>query len=130
EDLAGQDEKRLQVWTNTLSETAFLLRQQWEDAGAQARAQHQEMCAALAQTSDEISTQAKAHIHATMTDIAKLVEQAGEAPKMAAGLVAEVRQSFSESMARDNAMLDERNRLLETSASLMSAMQHASSEQR
>src|SRR5690606_31388237 len=77
-----------------------------------------------------ISTQTRAHAHDTIEAMAKLAQSAGEAPKAAADLIAEVRQAFTDSLARDNALLDERNRLLETSASLLDAMQHASSQQR
>lgn len=128
--LASQDEKRLKAWTSSLSETAAALRKQWEEAGEQAKIQQQEICKVLSQTANDISTQTRAHADGAIAEMTKLAQQAGEAPKAAAGLVAEVRQAFSDSMARDNSMLDERNRLLETSASLLDAMQQASSEQR
>ncbi|AEC19102.1 putative transmembrane protein [Pusillimonas sp. T7-7] len=128
--LANQDEKRLKAWTSSLSETAAALRKQWEEAGEQAKIQQQEICKVLSQTANDISTQTRAHADSAIAEMTKLAQQAGEAPKAAAGLVAEVRQAFSDSMARDNSMLDERNRLLETSASLLDAMQQASSEQR
>src|SRR5690606_13438947 len=129
-ELIGQDRQRLDTWAASLNETAEALRLAWLEAGEQARSGHREVCAALAQTADEIATQARAHADGTITEMAKLAQLAGEAPVAAASLVAEVRQAFSDSMARDNDMLDERNRLLETSASLLDAMRHASSEQR
>ncbi|NYT86790.1 DUF802 domain-containing protein [Pollutimonas harenae] len=129
-DLASQDQKRLSAWSTSLAETAEALRQSWQQAGVQAKEQQLEICAALTQTANEISTQTKVHARETIAEMAKLAQSAGEAPMAAASLVAEVRQAFTDSMARDNTLLDERNRLLETSASLQTAMQHASSEQR
>ena len=45
-------------------------------------------------------------------------------------MVAELRQKLSDSMARDTAMLDERNRLLGTLETLLDAVNRASTEQR
>ncbi|MCG2599899.1 MAG: DUF802 domain-containing protein, partial [Achromobacter sp.] len=54
----------------------------------------------------------------------------GEAPRAAAEVIGELRQKLSDSLAYDNAMLEERNRLLDTLATLLDAVNHASSEQR
>jgi len=45
-------------------------------------------------------------------------------------VVAELRQKLSDSMARDNAMLEERSRIMETLGTLLDAVNHASTEQR
>lgn len=58
------------------------------------------------------------------------MQTASEAPKAAAEVVAELRQKLSDSMVRDTAMLEERNRLLETLQTLLEAVNHASGEQR
>ncbi|SHI27331.1 DUF802 domain-containing protein [Pollutimonas bauzanensis] len=129
-ELASQDAQRLAAWTGTLAETAALLRKEWEEAGAQAANRQREICEALAQTASDISSQTTTQAGDTVAEIARLLQAAGEAPKAAAALVAEVRQAFSDSMARDNAMLEERNRLLETLGTLLAAVNHASSEQR
>ncbi|MGB6103243.1 MAG: DUF802 domain-containing protein [Pusillimonas sp.] len=130
DELASQDEKRLQAWNSALLETSVLLRKEWEEAGTHMAGRQREICEALAQTANNISSQSKMHADSTLAEIARLAQTAGEAPKLAAGLVAEVRQAFSDSTARDTAMLDERNRLLETQATLLDAVNHASSEQR
>ncbi|NYT59598.1 DUF802 domain-containing protein [Alcaligenaceae bacterium] len=129
-DLATQDEERLKALTASLAETATVLRVQWQQAGEHAKDQQREICAALVQAADDLSTQTKQHADGTIAEMAKLAAISGDAPKAAAGLVAEVRQAFSDSMARENAMLEERNSLLQTSASLLDAMRHASTEQR
>lgn len=62
--------------------------------------------------------------------MSRLVDAALQAPKAAAEVIAELRQKLSDSMVRDNAMLDERNRLLATLGTLLDAVNHASTEQR
>lgn len=45
-------------------------------------------------------------------------------------MIAELRQKLSDSMARDNTMLEERGRILETLQTLLDSVNHASTEQR
>lgn len=77
-----------------------------------------------------MTAQAQAHASETIGEIARLVQAASEAPKAAAEVVAELRQRLSDSMVRDTAMLEERNRMLETLETLLDAVNHASTEQR
>jgi len=62
--------------------------------------------------------------------ITRLIDTASQAPQAAAEVIAQLRQEMSQSMARDNALLDERTRLLETLNTLLEAINHASREQR
>lgn len=62
--------------------------------------------------------------------IARLIETASEAPRAAAQVIGQLRQEISASVARDNALLDERARMLETLNTLLDAIHHASTEQR
>lgn len=48
----------------------------------------------------------------------------------AARIIGELRQQLSDGMTRDNAMLEERERLLQTVGSLLDTVNHASTEQR
>jgi hypothetical protein len=128
--LALEDERRLAAWTKQLDATAATQRQAWQDAAAVSARQQQEICAVLAQTAGEMSSEAREHAGRTLAEIERLVQAASAAPRAAADVVAEVRQAFSDSMSRDNAMLEERNRLLETLDTLLSALDHAASEQR
>ncbi|MDX9886015.1 DUF802 domain-containing protein [Thauera sp.] len=59
-----------------------------------------------------------------------LMQTAAEAPRAAAEVIGELRQALSASIARDNAALDERNRIMETLRGLLDAINHASTEQR
>lgn len=129
-DLASQDEQRLAAWTDGLNAMVATLRQEWEQAGEHTASRQQEICDALAQTARDISSETHAHASSTIAELALLVQAAAEAPKAAADVITEVRQKLSDSMARDNAMLEERSRLLETLGTLLDAVNHASSEQR
>ncbi|MBU6490483.1 MAG: DUF802 domain-containing protein, partial [Burkholderiales bacterium] len=128
--LASQDERRAAAWTDTLGSMASELSQQWERAGVRTAERQQEICNALAQTARDISADAQAQAKATIAEIARLVEAAAQAPRAAAEVVAQLRQKLSESMVRDNAMLEERTRLLETLETLLGAVNHACTEQR
>jgi hypothetical protein len=62
--------------------------------------------------------------------ITRLIETASEAPKAAAEVIGQLRQEISVSVARDNALLEERTRILDTLSTLLNAINHASTEQR
>ncbi len=62
--------------------------------------------------------------------ITRLLETASEAPKAAAEVIGQLRQEISVSVARDNALLEERTRILITLSTLLDAINHASTEQR
>ncbi|MGO4152064.1 DUF802 domain-containing protein [Cupriavidus sp. YAF13] len=129
-ELAARDQQRLAAWSDTLGTMAATLRQEWEQAGTHNVSRQQEICDTLAQTARDISAQTQAHASNTIAEIARLVQAASEAPKAAADVIGELRQKLSDSMARDNAMLEERGRLLETLETLLDAVNHASTEQR
>ena len=82
----------------------------------------------------ELQTAVTAHLSTLGTaleaPIAHLIETASEAPKAAAEVIGQLRQEISVSVARDNALLEERTRIMETLSSLLDAIRHASTEQR
>jgi len=129
-ELASRDAQRLAAWSETLGTVAADLRQQWEQAGEHAAGRQQEICDALAQTAHDISTQTQRQASQTIAEVDRLVQAVTEAPRAAAEVIAELRQKVSDGMARDNAMLEERSRLLETLGTLLDAVNHASTEQR
>lgn len=128
--LASQDRQRLATWAETLGSMTSALRADWEQAGEHAASRQQAICDTLAHTANEITAQAQAHAGDTIAEISRLVQAASEAPRAAAEVVAELRQKLSESMARDTAMLEERNRLMATLETLLGTVSHAATEQR
>ena len=82
----------------------------------------------------ELQTALTAHLTtlgiALEEPIARLIETASEAPKAAAEVIGQLRQEISVSVTRDNALLEERTRILGTLSTLLDAINHASTEQR
>ena len=128
--LAEQDGQRLEAWREQLAGMATALREDWAQAGEDAARRHEAVAESLARAAADIGEQSQAHAAATIAEISTLVEAASEAPRAAAEVVAELRQKLSDSMVRDTAMLAERTQLMETLATLLDAVNHASSEQR
>ena len=62
--------------------------------------------------------------------ITRLIETASEAPRAAAEVIGQLRQEMSSGVVRDNALLEERARILETLNTLLTSIHHASAEQR
>ncbi|MVW79486.1 DUF802 domain-containing protein [Bordetella sp. 02P26C-1] len=114
----------------SLENTAYTLRQEWEQASTQAAQRQQEICDTLARTADEIATSTKTHASETIAEVAQLVQAAAEAPRVAASVISELRQKLTDAMARDNEMLEERTRLMDTLSTLLDAVNHASTQQR
>lgn len=129
-EMASRDQQRLAAWTQSLAAMAGSLKDEWQQAGARAESQQQEICKTLAETARDISARTEAQASSTIAEIAQLVQSASEAPRAAAEAIAELRQKVTEGIARDNAMLEERSRILETLGTLLDAVNHASAEQR
>lgn len=128
--LASRDETRLAAWAQRLETMAAALSQEWERAGAGNASRQQEICDTLSRTMRETAAHTQAHASETIAEIARLMQAASEAPKLAAEVVAQLRQKLSDSMARDTAMLEERSRMLATFNTLLDAVNDASTRQR
>lgn len=127
---AERETQRLSAWTATLEGTLATLREQWQQMGAQTANQQQTICETLSRTALEMSEQSRNNASDTIAEISRLMQTAAEAPKAAAEIIAELRQKLSDSMVRDNAMLEERSRLLDTLGTLLDTVRHAGNEQR
>ena len=112
-----------------LAVTATLQHQGQQHAQAMAERQ-QQICSTLERTAQAITAQAETQARATIAEIGRLVQTASEAPRAAAQVIGELRSALSDSLVRDNAVLDERNRLMATLGGLLDAVNHASTEQR
>jgi len=82
----------------------------------------QQRLAAWTQALEAISAQTQAHAKSTIAEIGPLMQAASEAPRAAAEVIAELRQTLSDGMARDNAMLEERSRVLGALETLLDAV--------
>lgn len=128
--LAARDAERLAAWTDALAATAAELNGRIDRSGEEAANRQKDICDTLARTAAEVAERTQAHASHTIAEVSRLVDAATEAPRIAAQVVAELREKLSESMVRDTAMLEERSRLLATLETLLDAVNHASTEQR
>jgi hypothetical protein len=129
-DIASRDAQRLAAWTQALEAMAAALRQEWQQAGEHTVREQRQLGETLTQAVREMSERTEAQAKSTITEVAGLLQAAAEAPRAAAEVVAELRTKLSDSMARDNTMLEERARILDTLGTLLDAVNHASTEQR
>jgi len=97
---------------------------------AQSAAAAEEQRAAWLATLQAASTQAQEQARHSVAEVARLVQTAAEAPRAAAALVAELRGSLSASLVRDNAVLEERSRILDTLNGLLGAVQDTTMAQK
>lgn len=127
---ATRDQQRVDAMAASLEAMAASLQAQWQQAGAQSLEQQQRVVETMERTARDITVQAETQARATIAEIAHLVQAASEAPRAAAEVISELRQKLADSMARDNTMLDERARILETLGTLLDGVNRAAGEQR
>ncbi|MFL6630475.1 MAG: DUF802 domain-containing protein [Vitreoscilla sp.] len=127
---AARDQQRVDAMADSLEAMAAALQAQWQQAGAQSLEQQQRVVETMERTARDITQHAEAQARATIAEIARLVAAASEAPRAAAEVISELRQKLADSMARDNTMLDERARILETLGTLLDGVNRAAGEQR
>jgi len=122
------------TWTQEQSERmdqlASLLR---SELGALGEAEALRGNAAVERLSD-LQTALTGHLTTLGTaledPITRLIQTASEAPRAAAEVIGQLRQEISNSVARDNELLEERSRIMSTLNSLLESINHASVEQR
>ena len=129
-ELAARDEARLAAHASALDAMAASLQQEWQQAGAQTLARQEQICATLGDTAREMAATAREQASTTIDEVTRLMNSAAEAPRAAAQVIGELRNALSASIARDNEMLTERSRIMETLGALLDAINHASTEQR
>ena len=119
----AQHSQRAEELSSLLREELSALRHA-EDARGQAAV------ARLAELQSTVTAHLSTLGTALEAPITRLIETASEAPKAAAEVIGQLRQEISVSVARDNALLEERTRILGTLSNLLDAINLASTEQR
>lgn len=122
------------AWTQTQSERMDqLVTLLGHELGALREAEAQRGHAAVDRLG-ELQTALTGHLTTLGTaledPITRLIQTASEAPRAAAEVIGKLREEISSSVARDNELLQERSRILETLNSLLDGINHASVEQR
>jgi hypothetical protein len=111
-------------------ELSALLRQELSALREQESARGDAAVARLAELQSAVTAHLTTLGTALEDPITRLIETASEAPKAAAEVIGQLRQEISVSVARDNALLEERTRIMDTLSTLLNAINHASTEQR
>jgi hypothetical protein len=127
---AANDQQRLTRFTQQLDAMAASLQASWREAGADTRDQQAQICQTLEQTARDIHAQAQQQARSTLDEIAVLMRAVAEAPRAAAEVMGELRAKLSDSLLRDNALLEERGRILATVGTLLDAVQQGAAAQR
>lgn len=129
-ELATRDEARQAAQAEALQAMAASLRSDWQQMGAEAVSRQQAVVDRLDETARALTESTQAQASRTIEQVGALLQTAAEAPRVAAEVIGELRHELSAGLARDNAALDERNRIMATLRELLDAINHASAEQR
>jgi hypothetical protein len=90
---------------------------------AQTFEQHASALVATLQTQwQQSSTQAQTNTQSTLGEIARLIDTAAQAPRAAAEVIEQLRHQMTSSSVRDNELLAERSRLVETLNTLLTTV--------
>ena len=127
---AAGEQQRQARFTDALSAMAAKLETQWQQAGEKTLAQQEAITQTLGTTARDLVAAHQRQAETTIAEVTRLMQTAAEAPKAAAEVIGELRHELSASMARDNSLLEERSRIMETLGALLGAINHASTEQR
>ncbi|NMG43975.1 DUF802 domain-containing protein [Aromatoleum toluvorans] len=129
-ELAAGDEARRVAQTRALESMAASLQREWQEVGARTLAQQERICETLGETARDIAASVEAQAGSTIAEVSRLMQTAAEAPRAAAEVIGQLRQELSASIARDNELLAERSRIMETLNTLLDVINRASIEQR
>lgn len=127
---ANGEQARQAGFADTLTAMAGKLEAQWQQAGQATLAQQEQITGTLGSTARELVATHQRQAETTIAEVTRLMQTAAEAPKAAAEVIGQLRHELSASMARDNSLLEERSRIMETLGALLDAINHASTEQR
>jgi len=129
-DWATGEQTRQSSFTDALTAMAGKLEAQWQQAGQATLAQQEQITRTLGDTARDLVATHQRQAETTIAEVTRLMQTAAEAPKAAAEVIGQLRHELSASMARDNSLLEERSRIMETLGALLDAINHASTEQR
>lgn len=129
-DWASGEQARQAGFADALAAMAGKLEAQWQQHGDATLAQQEQITRTLGDTARELVAAHQRQAETTIAEVTRLMHTAAEAPKAAAEVIGQLRHELSASMARDNSLLEERSRIMETLGALLNAINHASTEQR
>ncbi|MFM1909104.1 MAG: hypothetical protein RLZZ591_2781 [Pseudomonadota bacterium] len=122
-DWTRQQGERVDQWLHLLRDQLGAWRQEEATRGHAAVERLGQLQTAVASHLTTLGTALEAPIQ-------RLIETASEAPRAAAEVISKLRQEVTHSTARDNELLQERSRILDTLNTLLDAIHYAGAEQR
>lgn len=126
---AAAEQQRQAVLAQAMHGLVATLQQAWQAAATQSQGQHDQVCSTLAATAQRIQAQAghqgQATLHEVQTLVRTVMHSATDAPRAAAELIGQLRQQHSDSLLRDNQLLDERSRIMAALGELLGGLQQA-----
>ncbi len=128
--LTAQETARQTAQAEALEGMVGTLTGAWQQAGEHARTQHEMLLGRMDDTARSLALSTQEQATRTIEQMSALMQTAAEAPRATAEVIGELRHELSASIARDNASLAERARIMETLDGLLQAINHASTEQR
>ncbi|UUX96171.1 hypothetical protein [Aquabacterium sp. J223] len=128
--LAESEAIRLAAWQAALADMASQLDAQWRRAGDDGLARQRALAEGFADTARDLAYSVEAQGRQTLAEVQRLLQAAEQAPRAAAEVMAELRQRLADGLQRDNALLDERSRILGTVDGLVEGVSAAAAEQR
>lgn len=117
-----EQRERMQQLTDQLRSELVALRDAEAERGAAAVER-------LGQLETVVAQQLASLGQALEQPMTRLIATASEAPQAAADVIAQLRREISANTERDNALADERNRLIDQLTALLDGMQHSASAQ-
>jgi len=129
-DARSRDQQQLAALTGSLQAMAASLQAAWQQAGEASQRQQAQICNTLEQTGRDIAARSEAQARATLGELTGLMHTAAEAPRAAAEVIALLRDQLSDSLARDNQLLEERSRIMASLGQLLETVNQASHAQR
>lgn len=117
-----EQRERMQQLTDQLRSELAALRDAEAERGAAAVER-------LGQLETVVAQQLASLGQALAQPMTRLIATASEAPQAAADVIAQLRREISANTERDNALADERNRLIDQLTALLDGMQHSASAQ-
>ena len=112
---AGEQERQAH-FADALTAMAGKLEAQWQQAGEKTLAQQEQITQTLGATARDLVAAHQLQAETTINEVTRLMQTAAEAPKAAADVIGQLRQELAASIARDNNLLEERSRIMETLA--------------
>lgn len=127
---AAGEQTRQARFTDALAALAGKLEAHWQQHSEATLAQQETITRTLGDTARDLVAAHQRQAETTIAEVTRLMQTAAEAPRAAAEVIGQLRHELSASMARDNSLLEERSRIMETLGALLDAINHASTEQR